>query len=596
MAEYDYIICGGGTSGCVVAGRLAEDPSVRVLVVEAGAHNADLENVHMVGGWSQNFDGPNDWNLVSEPLKHAGNRQVTLSRGRFLGGSSGCNGTLCVRGSKQDFDDWDLPGWSGEEFFAAMRKAETFHSKDWFKPAPGQHGTNGPLHIEPHDLAPISKMLLSSFESKGFPLDDDMFTHGERAHGCGHALRTHHKGLRTTGADFVTNDYHKPNIELLVNTTVDKVNFTPSDDGPQATSVDVVGPDGTRQTIKARREIILSGGAYCTPAILMRSGIGPSAHLQEHNIVTIVDSPGVGQNLMDHLIVTVFYEANQEGITNDHKVHHGTALADAMAQYKHDRTGFLSSFPFGAFAYARLDARLQDSPLWQKAQTTAPPGRDPMNLTPHQPNIEFFSTECYGGAKHYTDFPTNNHHTFSLLTELFSPHSRGTVTLKSPSPHANPIVDCNYFSDPHGLDLLVLTEGVRLGNEIVTQGLGTKNIVKGSWPSHLKHHTYTTREEWIPYVLNDATTCYHAAGTAKMGKHGDGMAVLDARLRVRGVGRLRVADCSVMPTLHGGHTQMVAYGVGERCADFLKEDWGVGRKVVQRLEGLVEQMGKTKMD
>lgn len=120
--EYDFIICGGGTSGCVVAGRLADDANISILVVEAGPHNKDLENVHMVGGWSKNFDSETDWNLVTEPGHGINDRQVKLSRGRFLGGSSGVNGTLCIRGSKQDYDDWDLTGWSGEEMFAYMRK------------------------------------------------------------------------------------------------------------------------------------------------------------------------------------------------------------------------------------------------------------------------------------------------------------------------------------------------------------------------------------------------------------------------------------------------------------------------------------------
>jgi choline dehydrogenase-like flavoprotein len=143
-----------------------------------------------------------------------------------------------------------------------------------------------------------------------------------------------------------------------------------------------------------------------------------------------------------------------------------------------------------------------------------------------------------------------------MITELFSPRSRGTVTLASSDPLENPIVDCAYLSDP--LDLLVLTEGCRLGNEIVMQGAGTKDIVKGSWPADLQHHSYSNREQWVDYVKQEATTCYHAAGTCRMGKQGDRAAVLDEKLRVRGTTGLRVVDCSVMPTLHGGHTQMPA--------------------------------------
>lgn len=178
-------------------------------------------------------------------------------------------------------------------------------------------------------------------------------------------------------------------------------------------------------------------------------------------------------------------------------------MRTSYSLWKSNKTGFLSTFPFGAFAFTRLDDHLAEEPLWQKAECQ--PGRDPMGLTPKQPNIEFFTTECYGGPKQYHDFPTDKKHAFSMIPQLFSPRSRGTVTLNSKDPRDNPVVDCNYLDDP--LDLLVLTEACRLGNEIVMTGAGTKGIVKGSWPSELKHHTFTAREEWIPYVKEHATTC-----------------------------------------------------------------------------------------
>lgn len=154
----------------------------------------------------------------------------------------------------------------------------------------------------------------------------------------------------------------------------------------------------------------------------------------------------------------------------------------AYMLYKENRTGVLSTFPFGAFAFARLDDRLADSELWQAAQKAqTKPGRDPMNLTTKQPHIEFFTTELYGGPKQYDDFPIDKKHAFAMITELFSPRSKGTVSLSSADPLENPIVDCNYLADP--LDLLVMTEGVRFGNEIVMKGSATKDIVKGSWPA-----------------------------------------------------------------------------------------------------------------
>ncbi|KAL4871441.1 hypothetical protein BDV12DRAFT_206562 [Aspergillus spectabilis] len=566
---YDYIVCGGGTSGCVVAGRLAESKDVRVLLLEAGQHNRDLENVHMAGGWSNNFDSETDWNLVTKPMAGVDNRQVKLSRGRFLGGSSGCNGTLCIRGAKQDYDDWGLDGWSGNEFFNAMSKSETFHSKPWFKKEKSAHGYSGPLHTEPHDLAPIADRLMDSFVDQGLPLHHDMFTTGDVPHGCGHVPRTVHKGIRTTAADFITKEYDRSNITIQTDATVDRVLLEPTSDGLRAVGAVTRSADGTSKTFYARKEVIVSGGAYCSPAILMRSGIGARDELAQFGIDCQVDLPGVGKNLMDHLIVFMFYETEQAGLTNCHKVYHDDSFDKTYQEYKEHKTGFLSTFPFGSFAFARLDDRLKDEPLWRDAPRE--PGRDPMELTPKQPNIEFFSTETYGGPKQYDQFPIDHKHAFSIIAELFAPKSRGTVTLESKDPSVNPVIDCNYLADP--MDLLVLTEACRYANEIVTKGAGTKSIVKGSWPADLTHHTYTTREQWIPYVKQHATTCYHAAGTCAMGKDNDPQAVLDNKLRLRGVKGLRVADCSVMPTLHGGHTQMPAYGIGERAADFIKETW-----------------------
>ncbi|EZF10055.1 hypothetical protein H112_08593 [Trichophyton rubrum D6] len=499
---YDYIICGGGTSGCVVAARLAEDPNLRILVLEAGPDSADLENVHMVGGWLNNFDSETDWNIITNPMPGVDGREIKLSRGRFLGGCSGCNGTLCIRGCKQDYDDWGLEGWSGEEFFKCMSKAETYHPKPWLESAAGVHGTSGPIHTEPHDLAPISKRILDSFVSKGIPYKGDLFSTGEVSHGCGHVVRTVHKGLRSTAADYLTKDNRKDNVTILCNTSVDKVIIEPREGCLKATGVATISTvDKTHRTFQATREVIISGGAYCSPAILLRSGIGPKEELNQHGIPCKINLSGVGKNLMDHLIVAIFYET-EEGLTNDNLVYHKGAFEKSYSEWKESKSGFLSSFPFGAFAFARVDDLLADVPAWKNAPHEE--GKDPMGLAPCQPNIELFNTECYGGPKHYNTFPTNSH-TFSFIAELFGPRSRGSVTLKSTDPLDPPAVDCNYLDDP--LDMLVITEACRLGNEILTEGLGTKDIIKGSWPPELKHHTFKTRDEWIPYVKEHGTTC-----------------------------------------------------------------------------------------
>lgn len=208
-----------------------------------------------------------------------------------------------------------------------------------------------------------------------------------------------------------------------------------------------------------------------------------------------------------------------------------------------------------------------------------------MGLTPSQPNIEFFSTECYGGPKQYADFPDGeNSHAFSLIAELFSPKSRGSVTLKSANPKENPVVDHKYLSEE--LDVVVLSEACKFANEIITQGKGTAGIVDGSWPVALTHHKHTAREDWVPFVRDNATTCYHPAGTCKMGPDADSMAVLDSELRVRGVKGLRVADTSVMPLLNQGHTQMPAYAIGEKAADLVKGGFLQINETVKEMGGI----------
>lgn len=211
----------------------------------------------------------------------------------------------------------------------------------------------------------------------------------------------------------------------------------------------------------------------------------------------------------------MFYETSPN-LTTDHLVYHdnGTAFQRTYNLWKSDKKGFLSTFPFGAFAYARLDDRLAHEPLWQayqqqqnQDQNQRGSGRDPMGLLKEkQPAIELFTTECYGGPKQYTDFPANpDKHVFSIVAELFSPRSRGSVTLASADGLDNPVVDCNYLG--HELDLLVLSEGCRLANEVVMQGAGTKCVVKGTWPEGLGYDEYTKREEWEGYVKEHATTC-----------------------------------------------------------------------------------------
>ena len=260
---------------------------------------------------------------------------------------------------------------------------------------------------------------------------------------------------------------------------------------------------------------------------------------------------------------------NKGGLTDDPRVNHDpNALENGRKQWKKDKTGCLATFPFGSFAFARLDDRLSaDNAEWRDLPRE--PGRDPMQLTSSQPNLEFFHTVCYGGPPEYTDFPKEGQFAFAMCCFLCGLQSRGEVKLKSNDARENPMVDHKYLSDKR--DLLMMSEGVRFANEIVTTGEGTKDIIKGAWPPGAKHHLYKTNEDWQPFVQKYASTSYHPGGTCKMGKEDDDMAVVDAKLRVKGVKGLRVTDCSIMPTLHSGHTQMPAYGIGEKAAEYIRE-------------------------
>lgn len=453
-----------------------------------------------------------------------------------------------------------------------MPKAETFHPKEWYQHDPLNHGDSGFLHTAPHDPAPITNLLLESMESQGFPYNPDMFSAGKIVHGCGHAVRTVYNGIRSVATDFT--DTAGNNLWIWTEVLVDKVNLeTPESGVWQAVSVDVVH-NKTSYTIRARKEIIISGGAYCSPLILLRSGIGSRSETKSFGIENKVYLPGVGKNLMDHLIVPIRYQVSQANLLNS-----PSDLEKEHVAWEKYGTGCLSSYPIGALAYARFDSRLQDSELWQGAHRHE--GRDPMGLTSSQPNIELLCTESLVGFSYFGELDKP---TFIITPVLFGQQSRGTVKLGAGDPSANPVVDVNFIDDP--LDLLVVSEACALANEIVLQGAGTRDIVVVSCPPGAEEPK--TRDEWVPYVKQFASTCkllsfrylfimskhtaYHPAGTCKMGEINDPTAVVDERLRVHGVKNLRIADASIMPLLNNGHPQLAIYAIGMKCADMLKED------------------------
>jgi choline dehydrogenase-like flavoprotein len=306
--------------------------------------------------------------------------------------------------------------------------------------------------------------------------------------------------------------------------------------------------------------------------MLMRSGIGPRKDLEKLNIPVYVDLPGVGQNLQDHQLIFTYYEVNKPGLTDDERVNHDPdAWENGFKEWKEKKSGWLATFPFGAFGFARLNDRLdRDVPEWRNLEREE--GRDPMGLTESQPNCEFFNTVCYGGPPEYTDFPKPGQYALAMCVFLCGQRSRGYVTIKTTDPFEPPFADPCYLSDKR--DLMMLAEGVRWANEIVMEGKGTKEVIKGAWPPGATHHKNKTNEDWHEHVKKYASTSYHPGGTCKLAQDEDPMGVVDKYLRVRGVKGLRVVDCSIMPLLMSGHTQMPAYGIAEKAAEFIMKQNG----------------------
>jgi choline dehydrogenase-like flavoprotein len=273
-----------------------------------------------------------------------------------------------------------------------------FHPQEWFPEDKNAHGYDGLVHIEPAPCGRLGDLFLESFQSKGLPYVPDLFSTGETGHGCGHAMRTTWKGSRSTGADYVAKDIKRDNVEIRCHSTADKIIFEREPNGtPRARAVQYVDKSGNRHEGFARKEIILSSGSYGSPAILLRSGVGPKAELDTLGIPCAIDLPGVGKNLSDHQLIFFYYQVNEEGLTEDAKIHHApNSLENAVKDWKENKTGWLSSFPFGTVAWARLDDRLsRENEEWRSFERQ--PGRDPMGQTQSQPNVEYAHTIAYGG-------------------------------------------------------------------------------------------------------------------------------------------------------------------------------------------------------
>lgn len=532
MAEFDYVVVGGGSAGCVVASRLSEDPSVSVCLLEAGGDGRNAFIRAPLGFVVGMPRGLNSWNYHTVPQAGFDGRRGFQPRGKALGGSSTINAMIYARGHRSDFDRWaelGNPGWGWDDVLPYFKKSEDNADH----PDSPLHGTGGPLHVTRlQSPSPLNDVFLEACQAQGIPYNDDY--NGEEHHGCYHVQVTQRGGERlSVAAAFIHPNLDRPNLEVRTGAHVTGLRF----EGRRAVGV---GYRTGRETheVRARREIIVSGGAVGTPQILLASGIGPGTHLRQLGIEPIIDLPGVGENLQDHISALLIYRARDPHGTVGITPRGVAGLAAGIREWQRHRTGILTSCAAESGVYYRSSPDVDVSDM--EMELIVGIGED------HGRRLRWG-------------------HGYSAHLLLARPKSTGTVRLASPDTAVDPLIDPRYFSHPYDMETLV--KGTQVALDIMSE----------------KAFDPYRGEMLIPYDRNDpeqieatlrahADTEYHLCGTARMGPDGDDMAVVDPQLRVRGLEGLRIADASVMPTVPSNNIHAPVIMIGEKCADLVKAD------------------------
>jgi choline dehydrogenase-like flavoprotein len=520
---YDYVIVGAGSAGCVLANRLSADPSVTVLLLEAGGPDTS-PFIHTPALLGLLPDGPHDWRYRTVPQLHCNMRRLAWPRGRTLGGSSSINYMIYIRGHAADYDHWAAlgnKGWSYADVLPFFRKSE--HNE---RLEDGFHGRGGPLNVADHRFRhPLSEMFVAAAQATGVPLNPDF--NGASQDGCGFYQVTQKDGVRWSSASaFLRPALPRPNLTVITGALACRVRF----EGRRAAGVEYV-QRGQSARADATREILLSGGSINSPQLLMLSGVGPADHLRQVGIEVVADLPGVGLNLQDHLGTFVRNE-----VTAPISLYGATPeqLAAVQAEYETTRQGLFTSNIAEAGAFLRTKGR------------SGPPNLQgfflPYCLT--ESPIEAFQPYCHG---------------ISYAFYVNRPASRGRITLGSADPLDQPLIDPAYLSDP--ADLPQFVAGIRTVREIFRAKPLADLVGRELGPGAEAE----SDADIAAYVRDRASgTIFHPVGTCKMGT--DELAVVDPSLRVRDLEGLRVVDASVMPTLIGGNTNAPTIMIAEKAA------------------------------
>ena len=537
MDSFDYIIVGAGSAGCVLANRLSEDRSKRVLLVEAGGSDRNpIFRIPLLAGVAY-WHKPANWNYVTTPQRHLDGREIKWPRGKVLGGSSTINGMMYMRGNAADYDRWaqsGLTGWSYDDVLPYFRRSECNPER----PGDPFHGQDGPLMVQKaRGENPLYADFLAAGWEDGARANDDF--NGADQEGLGlYDFNTRDGRRESSATAFLRPAMTRDNLTVYTQTKVRRITLSEG----RATGL-VLRREGRTVEVAARHEVILSGGAINSPQLLMLSGIGPGAELVRHGIEVVHNLPEVGRNLQDHLGVYLTYGC-KDPVTL-YSLFRPDRAALAFARAFLFGTGPASAVPLeaGGFLKTRPELEIPD-----------------IHIT-FVPGLSLETTRAGQGR-----------HGYLINFYQLRPESRGTITLASPDPGKAPLMDPNYLSAE--ADRQCMRDGVRLARRIGERGPLAARKSKDLSPTEADLASDAAIDAW---VRAGANTIFHPVGTCRMGA--DAGSVVDGELKVRGSKGLRVVDASVMPTIIGGNTSAPTMMIAEKAADMI-----LGRPPLPRVE------------